>query len=82
MDSTKKYKIKERFDEMPYTARTEAIAKACELMEISESHLRKIWGYESDSVHEAKPSQLIVLADLFDCSIDDLINQPIQIAQS
>lgn len=82
MDSIKKYRIKEKFDELPHGARTQAIVTACERMEISESHLRKIWGYDLDSVHEAKPSQLIVLAELFACSIDELINQPQAATQS
>ena len=76
MDSIKKYKIKEKFDELPYSARAQAIKTACERMEISESHLRKIWGYPMASNHEAKPSQLVVLAELFHCSGNDLINQP------
>lgn len=77
MDRTRKYKIKEKFDGLPHSMRPLIIDRACELMGISYSHLRKIWSYKMDSVHEAKPSQLIILSDLLDCSVDELINQPL-----
>lgn len=82
MDSIKKYTIKEKFDELPRRARSQAIKEACERMEISEGHLRKIWGYPMESNHEAKPSQLVVLAELLNCSVVDLINEPLPQTQS
>jgi len=78
MDSIKKYTIREKFEVLPHGEYAQTLVSACRKLGISESHLRKIWGYTIDSTNEAKPSQLLILAEFFECAVEDLINQLIQ----
>lgn len=78
VEDTRKYTIKEKFDALPWGERADKIAEACEAMEISDSQLRKIWSYKKGEPNEAKPSQLLALANVLGCSIEDLFFQEAQ----
>ena len=69
----RKYRIKELFDALPYGQRAQTIQALCEHLGISYGQLRKIWGYKMDDTNEAKPSQLIAIAQFFDVDIYDLL---------
>lgn len=75
VDDIRKYTIKEKFDSLTYADRSTAIEEACQRMNISESHLRKIWSYKISSSNEARPSQLQIIAEMFQCSIEDLFTE-------
>lgn len=77
MDSKRKYKIKEYYDQLAYGDRMSAISHDCREMGISRSHFRKIWSYTTDDAGEAKPSQLMVIARRFGCKIEDLISEDV-----
>lgn len=75
MTDTRKYHIKEYFDQFPKEQRKVRIEEACNLLGISYDHLRKIWNYKLNDPNEAKPSQLDKLAIFFGCKIEDLITK-------
>jgi hypothetical protein len=69
----RKYRIKELFDTVPHGQRAETIRAVCHQLEISYGQLRKIWGYKVNEKNEAKPSQLLAIANFFDVDIYDLL---------
>lgn len=72
--SNYKYRIKELYYSLPLAEKAKAMEEDCEAMGISPQHLRKIWGYRIGDENEAKPSQLVIIANRFNVSVEQLIN--------
>ena len=75
MDRQRKYTIKQLVDATPYGERGKVIQELCAHTGISYPMLRKIWSYRLDDSNEAKPSQLLAIADYFGVDIYDLLAQ-------
>lgn len=72
-EDQRKYRIKELFDSVPHGNRTSAIQELCQLLGLSPGQLRKIWGYKLGEPNEAKPSQLLLIAEFFGVDIYELL---------
>ena len=75
MNKDRKYLIKQLVDAAPYGKRGVIIQELCAHAGISYAMLRKIWNYRLDDTNEAKPSQLLAIAEFFQVDIYDLLAQ-------
>lgn len=76
MQKAPKYRIKELIYSryLLRKERAEEVRRLANKLGIAENHLRKIWAYPIDSPHEAKPSQLQMIAEEYGVSVEDLMN--------
>ena len=72
----RKYHIRNLLEEFVGEARKEKIAKIANEAGISESYLRRIAAYKCTDTAEPKPSTLKSIANSFNITIDQLINEP------
>lgn len=70
----RKYRIRELIDSLPYSERRETINRLCQATGISYAMLRRIWAYKASESNEAKPSQLLAIAEFFEIDIYDLLS--------
>ena len=73
-DVNRKYRIKELIDALPYSERKESIQSICRVANVSSSMLRRIWNYKVTDSNEAKPSQLLAIAEFFGVDIYELLS--------
>jgi len=73
-DVNRKYRIKQLIDALPYSERKESIESLCRVADVSYSMLRRIWNYRITDRNEAKPSQLLAIAEFFEVDIKELLS--------
>ncbi|MEM1326183.1 MAG: hypothetical protein AAGI23_09530 [Bacteroidota bacterium] len=71
----KKYKIKEKINELRHFEVSDTKRRIVEKLQVDKSQFYRIMNIPIDSNREAKPSQLLIIAEELGCKIDDLLTK-------
>lgn len=74
----RKYRINEHIEALVSTGlktKGQIIRELCEKLGISDAHLRLIRSYRYGESAAASSDQLMIIAEYFSCTVDDLLNK-------